>query len=182
MTMTMHRLRTAAALLAAVAMLLTLMPAQSAQATLGDQGCTPGYWKNHTSAWPGGWTPDTALQTPFWFLNPNEPTLQNQTWDDNYHSFASSSMHDALQGGGGSGLEGAATILLRAGTAALLNTASTDVSYFTVNQPQIVRMVRDALKTQDRDAIIAAAERLDAANNGRDGCPLGNDKDKNGKS
>ena len=161
--MTIRHTQTAGVLLAMLAMLLTVVSVPPADAHVGEEGCTPGYWKTHTDSWPSTYAPSMAMQDAFWFLNPAAPNLQDHTWDD--------SMHAALGYGGGPGLEGAAQILLRAATAALLNTDA-EVDYITVNKPQIVTMVRDALKSQDRGTIISVAEYLDDANNGVDGCPL----------
>lgn len=169
--MTIRQTRTMGVLLMTVALLLTAVSVQPADAHVGEEGCTPGYWKNHTDSWPSSYAPSTPLKTAFWFLDPAAPNLQDQTWDDAYHGFADDTMLEALGYGGGPGLDGATRILLRAATAALLN-VDAEVAYITVNKPQIVKMVRDALKTQDRATIIAMAEWLDDANNSEDGCPL----------
>lgn len=76
-----------------------------------DQGCTPGYWKNHTDSWVG-YTPNQTLAGAGFVI------------PDQLASFRTVKLIDALQGGGGSGLNGAAKILFRAATASLLNAAA----------------------------------------------------------
>ena len=79
---------------------------------LGNQGCTPGYWKNHTDSWPPtGYSPGQAVDSVFANVNTFYPALGNAT------------LFQALGFDGGPGAEGAAEILLRAGVAALLNAA-----------------------------------------------------------
>ena len=77
----------------------------------------------------------------------------------------------ALQGGGGSGLLGAETILLRAAVAALLNSPSGYIS-FPFDTAAIINAVNLAIATGDRDTILTLATLLDNANNGIGGCPL----------
>jgi hypothetical protein len=123
----------------------------------GAQGCTPGYWKNHTDSFaPTGYTPGTIVGTVFTGLLP---------------SLATQTFLTALQGGGGSGELGAQQILLRAAVAALLNAAHPRVSY-ALTTAEITSLVNAALATHDRATILALASRLDAANNGSGGCPL----------
>jgi hypothetical protein len=122
-----------------------------------NQGCTPGFWKQdfHFSFWVG-FSPTQTVGSVFTGVLP---------------SLASETLLDALQGGGGSGLLGAETILLRAAVAALLNSSNGSISYpFTT--AQIINAVNAALATGDRDTILALATILDNANNGIGGCPL----------
>jgi hypothetical protein len=76
-----------------------------------DQGCTPGYWKNHTESWVGYNPNQTLAQAGFIIPSP-------------LASFGTVKLIDALQGGGGPGLDGAAKILFRAAAASLLNGAA----------------------------------------------------------
>jgi hypothetical protein len=123
----------------------------------GDQGCTPGYWKNHYGSWPAtGYSTSQAVDSVFPAVNTYYPGLGNAT------------LLQALGFGGGPGAEGAAEILLRAGVAALLNAAHPGVAY-----PRSVADVLaqvDAALLQNRDAMLALAAALDADNNR--GCPL----------
>jgi hypothetical protein len=121
----------------------------------GGQGCTPGYWKQtqHFDSWVGtGYTPNQTVGSVF--TNSGVPT---QT------------LVQALGGGGGSTIQGAKSILLRAAVAALLNAGSSGVSYqFTT--AQIIAATNAALASNDRATILDLAAQLDAANNA--GCPL----------
>src|SRR5574341_1243873 len=73
------------------------------------QGCTPGYWKNHLDAWgPTGFSPSQTVASVFGNAAAF-PTLANST------------LQQGLSFQGGSTLQGAAEILLRASIAAVLN-------------------------------------------------------------
>jgi hypothetical protein len=65
---------------------------------------------------------------------------------------------------GGSGVCGAARILLRAAVAALLNASSLEVNY-PLSEPEVIGLVNGALATCSRDTIIELAGELDRANN-----------------
>jgi hypothetical protein len=124
---------------------------------VGNQGCTPGYFKQrqHFDSWTG-YTTSEPVSLVFTGVLP---------------SLAAESLLDALQGGGGPGLAGAETILLRAAVAALLNAGNTNVSY-PLTTADIISEVNAALATGDRDTILTLATRLDNFNNGPGGCPL----------
>jgi hypothetical protein len=120
------------------------------------EGCTPGFWKvpQHHDSWVGFTTGQTLESV---FDVPNALNMDNVT------------LLQALEFGGGPGVEGAAQILFRAAVASLLNSASPDVD-FSLTTAQVISQVNAALATGDRDAILALAERLDRENNR--GCPL----------
>lgn len=164
-----HRhLRSGSAGVALVAM-LAFIPAAPAAAHCDEgvceqQGCTPGYWKNHHASWQF-YAPGTTVGEVFFYGSWLDTHTQ-------YASFAGHTFDDALAYGGGGGVEGATMILLRSATAALLNAGHSDVSYFTPNRPQIIVAVRNALASNDRQTILALAQSLDAANNAVAGCPL----------
>lgn len=125
---------------------------------VGTQGCTPGYWKNHTGSWPPtGFATSQSVASVFPSVNPNFPALGNAT------------LLQALAFAGGPGTSGAAEILLRAGVAALLNAAHPSVSYplLTVD---VISQVNAALASNNRDTMLALAALLDSYNNL--GCPL----------
>lgn len=123
----------------------------------GDQGCSPGYWKNHTASWSGtGFSPGQTAGSVFTALSAF-PTLASKT------------LLQSIQGGGGPGTLGAATILMRAATAALLNAASPGVDY-PLTQAQVISQVNAALASNDRNTMLALASTLDGDNNL--GCPL----------
>jgi hypothetical protein len=126
-----------------------------ARLVTGEQGCTPGYWKNHTDSWAAagllpGQTAGSVFAVPF-------PQLANRT------------LLQTLQGGGGPGALGGARILLRAAVAALLDAAHPGVDY-PWTPAEVVAEVNAALATGDRSAMLALAGELDAQNNL--GCPL----------
>ena len=151
--------------LAAASFAIMLGVASPANATsVGNEGCTPGYWKNHTANWQEYQT-TTPLSSLFTF-----PTALN--------SFGSVTMLSALDGSGGPGVSGATTILMRAATAAYLNAAHEGLGYPYRRDPinpalfSIRKAVNDALASQNRQTILALATLLDNANNL--GCPLNN--------
>jgi len=121
------------------------------------EGCTPGYWKNHESSW--GATGYTTGQT----------VLSVFADAAAYPDLAAASLIEALDFGGGSGEEGAASNLLRAAVAALLNASHSDVNY-PFDASEVISMVNGALASGDRDTMLALMESLDSDNNA--GCPL----------
>ena len=79
------------------------------------------------------------------------------------------SLIEALDYPGGTGLQGARMILLRAGVAALLNAADPDINYDTslYDEPsEVMAAVQAALDSDDRATMIALAAILDGLNNG----------------
>ena len=151
-----------AAMVAAVGLAPAVMSATSAGAWFtGNQGCTPGYWKNHTEAWA-----DTKY-------SPTDTVGSVFTLPASLSSLSSVTLLEALDGTGGDGstLEGAARILLRAAVAGLLNATDANVDYPGGNA-LIIKHVNAALATEDRDTILALATKLDKKNNGQGGCPL----------
>jgi len=121
------------------------------------EGCTPGYWKNHSESWgPSGYTTDQTVASVFADAS-------------GFPNLASTSLIDALGFGGGPDAEGAAMILLRAAVAALLNAAHPDVNYPT-SAADVISMVNSALASGDRDTMLALATSLDNDNNS--GCTL----------
>jgi hypothetical protein len=122
-----------------------------------DEGCTPGYWKNHTGSWPPtGYTTGQKVKNVF-------------TSAAAYTSLGNSTLLQALDFGGGPGVQGAASILLRAAVAALLNASHPGVDY-PQTPAQVIAAVNAALASGDRDTMLALAASLDASNNL--GCPL----------
>ncbi len=138
---------------------VALAPVATAQ-NIGTEGCTPGYWKNHTSSWEGTvYRPNRIVEAVF-DLPPELAAYGNVT------------LLQALSLRGGNDVHGAAEILLRAATAAVLNAAHEGLGYpyrrFT--QFKIIETVNIALASGDRAQMLSLAETLDAANNL--GCPL----------
>lgn len=127
------------------------------EVVVGDEGCTPGYWKNHTDSWPPtGYSTGQKVKDVF-------------VEAAGFPSQGDSTLLDALSFAGGPGTAGAAEILLRAAVAALLNSAHPDVAYPRTTA-QVLAAVEVALDSNDRDTMLVLAAALDADNNL--GCPL----------
>ena len=155
-----NRLRTAAFAVAASIPLSLLAPGVAGATdgynppppSYGNEGCTPGFWKNHTSAWDV-YTTSTTLGSVF----TNTGTLSSRTF------------LQALSFGGGSTLQAAKQILLRAAVAALLNSVD-DVVDYSLSGQQVINRVNNALASNNRQTILNLANNLDTRNNA--GCPL----------
>jgi hypothetical protein len=131
----------------------------------GNQGCTPGYWKQkqHFDSWVGtGYTTSQLLSTVF--TVPAGYTLSNK-------GMGTYSMLDALSFQGGSTLSGKAEILLRAAVAGLLNAGKSNIAY-GMTTAQIVSGVNAALASNNATTITNLATAIDGLNNGQGGCPL----------
>ena len=89
----------------------------------GDEGCTPGFWKNHISLWPAGFIPSDDFDAVFG-VDAFDPDL---------------TLLGALQNGGGG-----VNALGRHATAALLNAASPGVDY-GLTEAEVIAMVQAAL-------------------------------------
>jgi hypothetical protein len=124
----------------------------------GFEGCTPGYWKNHTGLtppWVDSWaaTAYSPGQTVGSVFNPGASSPYN----DN-------TLLEALNFGGGPGVNGGKQILLRAAVAALLNAAHPDVNY-PMTEAEVIAAVDAALASNDRNTMLALATQLDEQNN-----------------
>lgn len=96
----------------------------------GNDGCTPGFWKNHLDAWgPTGFSPSDDFDTVFF----NEVGLFNPDI----------TLDDAINARGGGVKK-----LARHGTAALLSAAHPDVDY-----PLDVAGVISAVRAGDADTL-----------------------------
>lgn len=126
----------------------------------GEEGCTPGFWKNSPASWVG-YSPNQTVGSVF---SLPAGVLNNQ--------LSGNTLMQALNYGGGDNLVGSAQILLRAAVASILNAAHPDVD-FTRTAAAVVIDVNTALGTKDRGTILALAAALDADNNL--GCDLAND-------
>ena len=132
---------------------------------LGNQGCTPGFWKNpkHFALWTN-YTPTQLVSSVY-----SVPaTFADGTSGS---TLAGSTLAGALAFQGGSTLNGAAQILLRASVAGLLNSTSSGVAY-PYTTAQIISSTNSALNSGDRNTMINLATQIDNANNGLGGCPL----------
>lgn len=142
------------AIVSALAVTAVAIPA-GANAS-GTEGCTPGYWKNHTESW-AGYSPTTLVKDVF-------------SAADGY-GVGDMTLLEALGGGGGSGIEGASLILVRAAIASLLNASST--IDFPGDVVSITNRTNASLAGAVRNQMISLAGNFDAKNNL--GCPLGNE-------
>ena len=121
------------------------------------QGCSPGYWKNHPNSWTStGYSTSQSVQSVF-------------SAASGYPGLGSASLLSSLSFQGGSDLNGAAGNLLRAGTASLLNAAHPQVG-FPLTQTSVISQVNAALNSKNRDTILSLAAELDGDNNLS--CPL----------
>ena len=126
------------------------------------EGCTPGFWKNHTEVW--------------------QEYTANQTIGSVFggSAYGSSTLLQGLNFSGGTGVAGAERILLRAAIASLLNAAYDDGDHLQFpwrrndigfnGEPPLIPTVSAALASDDRSVMLSLAAQLDAANNL--GCPL----------
>jgi len=116
-----------------------------------ESACSPGFWKNHADSWtPTG-------------LDPTQPT--GELFDQAVlHGLDEEELLQSLGGGGGADLDGAATILLRAAVAALLNASIPD-GEFAMSGDDVTLAVNDALASADREQMLTLAEELDELNN-----------------
>ncbi len=112
------------------------------------EGLTPGYWKNHLSAWHD-YSPTQTVSSVF---------------SEAPASLGSFTLQQALSFKGGSSLDGAKRILLRAAVAALLNSADPDIHY-PLSTSEIVNRVNNALDSNSRVQILFLALQLDIYNN-----------------
>jgi hypothetical protein len=114
-------------------------------------GCTPGYFKNHTA--------------------PNETTALTAAFPNaKLGAYSGLNLKQALSLQGGPGIDGALQILLRAASAAYLNSTA-PFTYSGPNTSQIQYSVWYVTNFGSRDDIIGYAALLDGFNNSTDGCP-----------
>lgn len=152
-------MKTRSAILGVAATLVLSLASTSALAWDGDNGCTPGYWKqeHHFDSWPFPYGPDTLLRDVF--VTSNVLYVPDDTF------------LEALNYGGGPGVGGATQILLRAAVAALLNAEALGTA-FEDEPDQVIDTTVDRLESQWRPTILTRATYFDSINNGPDGCPL----------
>lgn len=134
---------------------------------LGEEGCTPGFWKNHDGSLKKNGKPRPDAWVGY---DPADLISSVFTIPGSYDSaIGSSTLRQGLDFKGGPDLDGAARILLRAAIASLLNAAHPDVD-FSMTEAQIIAAVNAKLATMDRHEILVLASYLDAENN--EGCPI----------
>jgi hypothetical protein len=115
----------------------------------GYEGLSPGFWKNHAEVWPAPYTPAMTVATAG--FDPAAP-------------YAGNTLMEALNFGGGSGVDGAKQILLRAAVAALLNAAAVDINY-PLSVSAVLSQTNTALASGIRSDMLVLAAELDSYNN-----------------
>lgn len=122
------------------------------------KGCTPGYWKQsqHFDSWvPTGLKPTDLVSSVF--ANASLYTLNGK-------EMGKYTLVGGLAFKGGSGLTGAAQILLRAAVAAELNAKYNGMGY-PWTAAAVVTAVNNALASANRGTMILLAAQLDELNN-----------------
>jgi hypothetical protein len=133
----------------------SLVTERQAQAwPIGTQGCTLGFWKNHTSSWVT-YAPTDTVGATFNLTSAQTP-------------YAGTTLLAALQFQGGSDVLGAERILLKQAVAGLLN-SSAGLDY-GAGTTEIINLTRNAILSGSRDRMISLAHQFDVRNNV--GCPL----------
>ena len=133
------------------------------------EGCSPGFWRQPAYR-NGVWTESDTYGPSDRVADVFELAVTGtQGQGGNAVDFDEMTLREALGGGGGSGVSGAQRILLRAATAGLLNSQSSDVNY-PKTESRLIADVDAALATEDRDTIHALATDLDDLNN--ENCPI----------
>jgi hypothetical protein len=106
---------------------------------VGNEGCTPGFWKNHAESYPSGVTASSTLASV------------------GFTGTGSITFDQALNEGGG-----AVDALLRHAAAAYLNALSVD---YPLSAAQVVAMTNEAITSGDADTIESLKDTFDAFNN-----------------
>ncbi len=138
-------------------------------ATNGDEGCTPGFWKANAKKGANAWPDDIPIEPT---------TLLSFYGIVNVEGFSLSGVTflDALKLKGGNDLSEKEEILLRAGAAALLNSAQLesvlDYPYNFNGGDNVIDMLNAALASDNKSTIVSQAGDFDDANNA--GCPFNN--------
>jgi hypothetical protein len=108
----------------------------------GEEGCTPGFWKNHLGAWPMTYDPDQLVGSVFGAA-PDE--------------VAELTLLEGLQTGGGG-----VFALTRQAIAALLAAASPEEVDYPLTEAEIIGLVNAAFTSGDVESL---KDMLDAFNN-----------------
>jgi hypothetical protein len=142
-----------------VALVVPLGPSAGAIKIGEGDGCTPGFWKNHTRSWQE-YTPSTTLGSQF-------------TFPAELSSLESATFIEALRWGGGPTIEDAARNLLKHAVTGFLNAAHDDLAYpfrrdgtGVGGRRPLRQLVNEALASLDRDTMLELKDTLDRVNNG----------------
>lgn len=146
-----------------------IVAAQCGVNIIGDQGCSPGYWKNHTDGtdpdYPYTATryePGDSVVTVFLVTNATTIGLINAFDTDGDGVL---SLVEAMNVNGGAGLE----LLLRHGTAGLLSAAHSAV-FYPYSEAVLRQMISEAYNSGDVSVMAALA--IELADYSRLGCPI----------
>lgn len=126
----------------------------------GEEGLTPGYWKNHSDSWES-FDPDTSFSELFGV---------DISIGSGKKAAEEPSLMEALNGNGGG-----VTALARQAAAAILNASNPDIAY-PLSIKEIQDTVTAALEAGDPDIIEEVKDILDEFNNL--GCPQDKEQDK----
>jgi hypothetical protein len=145
-------------------------PAEVMVLVVGEQGCTPGFWKvqpkfEPTHCWCDSYDPDDLVSEVFSIPASLGNDLQKKA------DGVPDTLDEALAYGGGKGVEGAARNLLRSAVAAVLNACNDNVAY-PMGEQAVINAVNAALATLDRGTILTLHSELDGYNNL--GCSIDN--------
>lgn len=116
------------------------------------EGCTPGFWRNHTELWPQPYAPGNSFFTVFGI----DATMYARGLDP------ALTLGQAINLGGGDFSK-----LARHGTAGLLNAASSQTAYAVPNPADVISAVRAAFLSGQAEPL---ATMLDSYNNA--GCDV----------
>ncbi|MHC5110834.1 MAG: SdrD B-like domain-containing protein [Planctomycetota bacterium] len=128
----------------------------------GDEGCSQGYWKNHTGRWVlTGYAPDDLVDEVF-------------KLPEAFSEIAGETLSEALRFSGGPDAVDKAALLLKQAVAALLNAGHPHVE-FRWGVDELIELVDRALASEDPKTMLDLKDDLDTLNN--KGCPLDGDAD-----
>lgn len=116
------------------------------------KACQSAFWNTHPGSWGGGIQPTQLVRNVF-------------SQSEGYGSSASVTLRTALRFQDGPDLLGAAKALIRAGAAALLNSAHSQLEY-PRTRTQVITQVDDALRSKDMTKIQTLTQELEEANGG----------------
>jgi hypothetical protein len=121
----------------------------------GNEGCTPGYWRNHTDRWLG-----VALTADF------DATFRTDAFGTNIDLATAVN----LEGGGRNALARHATAALLNAYGGVPNLDDADTVAYPLKPAKVIALVKAAFASGDPTFIEATKDLLDANNNL--GCPL----------
>jgi hypothetical protein len=128
---------------------------------VGENGCTPGYWKSNAT-----FKKDPANA---WTVENPDDTLATATFIPQQHD-SSLTLLETLKLKGGNDAEGMEGNLLRHCVAAKLNAENNNVAFGIPNAADVIAACNEAMATEDRDTMEDLKDILDDFNNA--GCSI----------